>query len=217
MRILDLGAGRGAWTEDKAAARRETRMLKGKVAEVVGCDIDPAVLDNPSVDRAVVSKPEEPLPFPDEHFDLIVADYVLEHVDDPASFVAEVKRVLKPGGWFCARTPNRWGYISILTRLIRNASHKRILRWAQPDRQEVDVFPTRFRMNSLGAVERHFASPEFTHCSYHYQAEPAYHFNSRVVFALMRVIDGLLPPVLHANLFVFVRRNPVHSTRIAND
>lgn len=42
----------------------------------------------------------EHLPFPDESFDYVVSTLVLCSVDDPAASVAEVTRVLKPGGGF---------------------------------------------------------------------------------------------------------------------
>jgi SAM-dependent methyltransferase len=44
--------------------------------------------------------------FPDNHFDLISARHVIEHVPDPDKFVAEISRILKPGGYFYVRTPN---------------------------------------------------------------------------------------------------------------
>jgi SAM-dependent methyltransferase len=43
---------------------------------------------------------------PSDRFDLVVSVEVLEHVEDDESFVAEVWRVLKPGGKFLMTTPN---------------------------------------------------------------------------------------------------------------
>ncbi len=48
------------------------------------------------------------LPFLDEHFDVIVFAQVYEHVDDPATFVAEIQRALKPNGVVFFSGPNRW-------------------------------------------------------------------------------------------------------------
>ena len=70
--------------------------------------------------------------------------------------MAEIERILKPGGWFCARTPNKWGYISLGANLIPNSLHVRFLKFLQPDRQEEDVFPTRYRMNTIAALKTHF-------------------------------------------------------------
>ncbi len=50
----------------------------------------------------------ERLPFPDASFDLVLAADVVEHVDDPARFVAEAARVLSPGGLLFLATPNRY-------------------------------------------------------------------------------------------------------------
>lgn len=38
------------------------------------------------------------MPFPDEHFDVVMSWGVMEHVADVPAVLAEIKRVLKPGG-----------------------------------------------------------------------------------------------------------------------
>ncbi|GHV73990.1 hypothetical protein AGMMS49940_12920 [Spirochaetia bacterium] len=43
-------------------------------------------------------------------FDLVLASHLIEHLNDPASFVAEVHRILKPGGDFIVTTPNIDGF-----------------------------------------------------------------------------------------------------------
>jgi 2-polyprenyl-6-hydroxyphenyl methylase / 3-demethylubiquinone-9 3-methyltransferase len=49
----------------------------------------------------------EKLPFPDASFNHVACCDVLEHVDDLASVIAEIARVLKPGGLFLFDTINR--------------------------------------------------------------------------------------------------------------
>ncbi len=44
--------------------------------------------------------------FPDDTFDLVTTQHVIEHLADPNAFMQEVRRVLKPGGCFYAKTPN---------------------------------------------------------------------------------------------------------------
>ncbi len=106
--ILDFGAGRGmAFHQDKVPYRRGLRDLRGEGRRVIGVDVDPVVSTNPSLDEAQVIAPAHPLPFADATFDLIVSDSTFEHVADAAGVACELDRVLKPGGWLCARTPNR--------------------------------------------------------------------------------------------------------------
>ncbi len=207
MTLLDFGAGRGAGLhDDPAGFRRELRSFKGKVAKVVACDVDEAVLTNPGADETLVIAPDAALPFPDASFDLIVSDFVFEHIADPALVCGELRRILKPGGWLCARTPNKYGPISLMTRLIPNSLHSRFLRRVQPERREVDVFPTVFKLNSKSALTTWFPPDAFENFSYRYEAEPSYFFNSRWLLLMMLFVNWLLPPVMKTSLFIFLRR-----------
>ncbi len=44
--------------------------------------------------------------FPDQSFDMVSARHVIEHVPDPEKFMAEIARILRPSGYFYAKTPN---------------------------------------------------------------------------------------------------------------
>ncbi len=48
------------------------------------------------------------LPFADHSFDRVICSEVLEHIADYRAALAEIQRVLKPGGLFCASVPRRW-------------------------------------------------------------------------------------------------------------
>ncbi|HWL45513.1 MAG TPA: class I SAM-dependent methyltransferase [Ilumatobacter sp.] len=48
------------------------------------------------------------LPFPDATFDVVITSEVLEHIQDDVAAIAEMTRVLKPGGRFAATVP-AWG------------------------------------------------------------------------------------------------------------
>ncbi|MDP5071730.1 MAG: class I SAM-dependent methyltransferase [Congregibacter sp.] len=48
------------------------------------------------------------LPFADASFDAVICSEVLEHIPDYRSALAEIARVLRPGGRFCASVPRPW-------------------------------------------------------------------------------------------------------------
>ena len=50
------------------------------------------------------------LPFNDNTFDAVISEAVLEHVHSPVRVVAEIYRVLKPGGYICIAVPFLQGY-----------------------------------------------------------------------------------------------------------
>lgn len=207
MTVLDYGAGRGQPLSDSSAPfRQQISVLKGRVKHIVGVDIDEAVRENPYMDEVQVIELNGKLPFEDCTFDLIYADWVLEHVATPELFEAEAFRVLKPGGWFCARTPNRWGITGLATNLVPNSLHVRILAKLQPGREARDVFPTTYLLNSRGRLRRHFRPARWDDFSYIYSSEPAYFLRSKIASRLAMLYTALTPEALGMNLHVFLRK-----------
>ena len=201
--VLDIGAGRGSWYHlETSEYRKKLRTIKGKVKEYVCADIDEVVLTNPTSDKNLMIR-DNRVPLEDESVDIIISDYVLEHVIDVAGFMNEISRLLRPGGYFCARTPHGMHYVSVFARLVRNTRHASALRFIQPTRRPEDVFPTAYRLNSLRQVRAVFHDWEnfsYLHCS-----EPRYFFGSRTIYRIFLFLHALAPKALTGNVFVFLR------------
>ena len=204
--VLDIGAGRGAAHVDNPHTYR-TRLMnfRDKAAKVIGLDVDPAVLENPSVNEAFVFGGDQ-FPLADASVDVAFADWVLEHIKDPQSFSAELERVLRPNGWFCARTPNKWGYISLASRIVPEKLHSWVLRRAQPQRQAKDVFPTFYRLNSITGLRRAFPAKKWNIIVYTHNSEPAYFGENRLLWSIANFMFRLTPSNMGSVLMLFVQK-----------
>lgn len=78
----------------------------------INIDIDPEVKPD-----FVHNLNEFPYPFPDNHFDLIKADHVLEHLDNAFIVMKELHRILKPNGELVIKVPH-------FSRGFTHAGHK---------------------------------------------------------------------------------------------
>ena len=202
--VLDFGAGRASWCEDdKCVTRREIRLLKGKVKQLIAADVDEVVLNNRSSDKQIVINDGQ-LDVEPNSVDLILADYVLEHIDNPTEFFIQIDSCLKSGGWFCARTPHKYSYVAIIASLVNNRFHSKLLRFIQSERKEIDVFPTRYKLNKMKDIKSTFSNWE--HYSFVYRAEPAYYFGNRFIFVLQSLLHRIMPSFACGNLFVFVKK-----------
>jgi SAM-dependent methyltransferase len=143
--VLDFGCGDNT---DLAPHRAPGR-------EVWGADFQAhPSLAHPEQFRLLA--PDGTVPFPDGSFDLIGARWVLEHVRCPEAFLAEVRRLLRPGGRFVALTINAAHYVTGLTRLVGLLPHavtQRLVRrlYGRPCH---DTFPTWYRMNTGPQLRR---------------------------------------------------------------
>ena len=96
-RILDAGTGTGL-------------NLRHLPAGSVGLDINPRNVELVAArlpDHTVVLGDIESMPFEDASFSTVVCTEVLEHVPDPSRALAEIRRVLQPGGVLIGSVPAR--------------------------------------------------------------------------------------------------------------
>jgi SAM-dependent methyltransferase len=204
--VLDFGAGRGAAANLGNTFPGDLRRLRGKVKKVIGVDLDPAIHQNPWLDEAKVLAPGAPLPFDDASFDMIVSDWTLEHIVDVESVTSELARVMKPGGWLCARTPNRWGYIALGARLTPRRLQAAILSCVQPTREEIDVFPKYYRLNTSHQINKFFKNEDFEKYLYCVNSEPAYFGASRMLWRIALLAFRMTPEAFGAIFHVFLQK-----------
>ncbi len=203
--VLDYGAGRGMfWYEDQSDYRKSLRDLRTTGATVTACDIDDAVLSHPCSDRQVKIELGQALPFEDNSFDVIVSENTFEHIEDATFVAAELNRILRPGGYICARTPNRAGYLRLFAGLVPNRLHVDVLSSVQPDRKAEDVFPTIYKMNSPSQIKALFPDCEVYHS--YTMGEPAYYFNNRAVYAAFKFLHAILPSSLAPAVSFFIHK-----------
>ena len=113
--VLDIGCGAGNVARAIAESRPELR--------VHGVDVSAGALEvarraAPEVDFQLAAA--ESLPFQDESMSAVVMLDVLEHLENPAAVLREIRRVLRPGGLFHIVLPlevQPWTFYRLMTRL----------------------------------------------------------------------------------------------------
>lgn len=101
--ILDYGCGSGYGSA----------MIAASAASVVAVDVAADAIAyarahhaRTNVEFGVID-PDKPLPFDAGRFETVLSFQVIEHVREPAAYLREVVRVLKPGGVLVMATPDR--------------------------------------------------------------------------------------------------------------
>lgn len=188
-RILEVGAGSGEGLQNRF-------QLKGKVAEYVGIDLDPRVLNNPNLDKALVCAAEA-LPFEDASFDLVFHTMVAEHLRDPLAATREAARVLKNGGRLLFETPSRFYYPMLVSTVTPHWFHELYVQRFGSGRRSDDVFSTTYHLNDkkciLSVMENAGLDPDI----HFWSIPPGYLRFSRPSFLLgvlyERTVERVLP------------------------
>ena len=99
-RVLDIACGEGYGTAS---------LVKSGAAGVIGVDVSPEACEHARRKYGIDTRvgDAQSIPVADAAVDVVVSFETIEHVKDPAKFLAECRRVLAPGGTFVISTPNR--------------------------------------------------------------------------------------------------------------
>lgn len=190
-RVLDAGCGR----KTRLASHRD------RISELIGIDVDAAAgAENAALDRFVTADLGTRLPFDDASFDLVYANFVVEHLDSPETAFREWRRVLRPDGSLVLLTSNQANPALLLARALPRRARV-LLKRAGAGVAERDVIPTRYRANTpgrLGAVADRagFAPVEVAFVAgLHRYAE-----RNRAIARLLLALERLLPARLRATI-----------------
>ena len=111
QRALDVGAGLGHWTRTVASLLSPGARITGIEREATWVERAMSTVDHAANDVVIdfVQGDVHALPWPDHTFELVTSQTVLIHVPDPAAALAEMVRVLRPGGVLLCAEPNNLG------------------------------------------------------------------------------------------------------------
>lgn len=181
--LLDLGCGRANVVIDDHRA---------KIARAVGIDANmEAVAGNDQLDEIVVGNVNE-LPFADASFDVVISQWMLEHLEYPEKAFAEVCRVLKPGGYFLFVTPYAYSSIILAKRFVGSALTKRILKRLY-GREEADCFQTYYRANTEKDLVDKLAKAGFKNGTIVKNPDSSYWAFNRAVYKVALLVEKLFP------------------------
>jgi len=181
--ILEVGAG----------PSNPTSRYLSSLGRLSGADIDPAVRSNDALADVCVLATAT-YPFADASFDACVSNYVLEHVEDPIAHLSEVERILRPGGVYLFRTPNRYHFVTFASRLTPHWFHHAVANRLRNLPQDApDPYPTRYRLNSRDAIRGAAGRTGFRVREIRMvEKEPSYGMASRYLFLAFMLYERLV-------------------------
>jgi len=181
--ILEIGAG----------PTNKTTKLLASIGDVTGLDIDPEVKNNKYCKDTIVYDGTH-IPCEDNSFDVVVSNYVIEHVEYPLEICREIRRVLRPGGSFIFRTPNLWHYVSLGAKLTPHWFHELVAnRLRNLDADSYEPYPTFHRMNSRRICRKYLTETGFNiRILRTIEAEPSYAMVSRFLFYPLMIWERVL-------------------------
>ncbi|HUW21832.1 MAG TPA: class I SAM-dependent methyltransferase [Candidatus Bathyarchaeia archaeon] len=183
MRVLDAGCGHGNLVIDQH---------RQKIKEAIGVDISKAAtVKNVCLDKVVIADLEK-LPFKDNYFDVALALWVFEHLQNPAEVFRQIYRVLKKGGVLIFVTPNKTNYLILAKKMLTVFPNltKRFFRGIY-GREEEDVFGTYYRANTEKVLTDFAQMAGFDKFKLSYNGDPSYIALNDYLFYLGVFLDKL--------------------------
>ena len=103
MHVLELGCGNGAlWLENLSQIPSEISILLSDSSEGMVREVQHKLSEDQRFSFQTIEM--DHIPYPDQSFDLVIANHVLFYSNDLDQTLREIRRVLKPEGTFAAST-----------------------------------------------------------------------------------------------------------------
>ena len=117
MKILELGCGTGSmWIDHRDVINRCSQVVLSDLSEGMLAEAKNKVGVFQNTEYKIIDIQE--IPFKDDYFDIVIANYMLYHVPDIDKAVSEVRRVLKKGGHFYAGTTGENGIMETIVKIL---------------------------------------------------------------------------------------------------
>jgi SAM-dependent methyltransferase len=189
--VLEVGCGR----RTRLAVRRD------RIALLVGVDVDEAAgRANGALDRFVAADACGRLPFDDASFDLVYANFVVEHLSAPTDAFREWRRVLRGRGELILITSNRASPFVAAAGLLPHRLRVHLKRLG-PGVVEHDVIPTAYRANTPGRLRSLLEEVGFAPVATEYVATVHRYAGDRARLSrLLRTLERPLPPALRSTI-----------------
>lgn len=104
MERVALPAASGTLLDFGAGGQPYRALLEPRVQRYLAADINPT----PGLTLDVRLSPGQPVPLADGSVDTVLSSQTLEHVPDPAFYLRECRRLLRPGGVLILTAPMQW-------------------------------------------------------------------------------------------------------------
>jgi SAM-dependent methyltransferase len=208
-RVLEAGCG------------RTTRLsaLRERISELVGVDLDEAAgRKNEALDRFLVADLCAPLPFANASFDVVYANFVVEHLPEPEEAFREWRRVLRRDGALVLLTSNRANPVLAAARLVPQRLRVALKR-AGPGVEERDVFPAVYRANTPRRLQRQLGRAGFAPVQVTLVATlHRYAGDRKRIAAALRSAERVLPARIRSTIVAWYRpaELPARSGNLTN-
>ena len=197
-RVLEAGCG------------RTTRLtsFRERIDRLVGADVDESGGQaNAALDEFVAADLCRTLPFAAGEFDVVYANFVVEHLERPEHAFAEWHRVLRPGGSVILLTSNLSNPLMAAAHIMPQPVRTAVKR-VGPGAAARDVFPAGYRANTPGVLGRLLGQAGFAPVKVVFVATlHRYAGRHRLAAAALRNVEHLPPSRLRSTIVAWYRRD----------
>jgi SAM-dependent methyltransferase len=188
--ILEIGCGHQSFGSEyyKIAKRR------------VGIDPDnQALVRNKIINEKICCRIDN-MPDSMDKFDVVIAQWVMEHLEYPKKDISVISNLCKTGGYFIFMTTNIYSPLMLISKILPTRI-KKLARKILLDVDDNDTYPTRYRINSTIRIDKYLSDAGFKKIELRLIGAPTYFSWCKPLMKLNilfnKIIGNKLPFLTH--------------------